>query len=410
VIVFDGEEIRKGMLPTLEQRYFGGQGEERLYSVTVWSRSTPGSIVYKSDDSRPLVWEDASANLFMLRFEDLAGDDRVAFTGLRRFADRRERGRRPLRDMVPGRDAGYWRLAAARRGESLDEAVDAAQRKNLLVSSGILLLLGGSVLLIVAGAVRVRRLAERQMDFVAGVTHELRTPIAVVCSAGENLADGLVVDASQVRRYGATIRDEGRRLAEMVEQALDFAGIHSGRRRLSAEVLDVSGLLEEVCASFAQRLQDRGFTLERRLGHDLPMVRGDAAALRRAFQNLVDNAMKYSGDSRWIGVKAEAVTLDGKAHVRIAVEDLGLGIAPSEKERVFEPFFRGREAQASQEHGFGLGLSLVKRIVVAHGGEIVAESAPAKGASFVITLPAAQPSESRNLVEGRVNGIADSAR
>jgi len=264
--------------------------------------------------------------------------------------------------------------------------------------------------LIVAGAVRVRRLAERQMDFVAGVTHELRTPIAVVCSAGENLADGLVVEASQVKKYGATIRDEGRRLSEMVEQALDFAGIHSGRRRLASEPLDVARVLEEVCTALSLRLRDRGFTLERRIAGDLPAVRGDSGALRRVFQNLLDNAMKYSGASRWIGVRAEAAVMDGRPVVRIAVEDRGLGIAHHEKERVFEAFFRGREAQASLEHGFGLGLSLVRRIVTAHGGHITVESEASKGSTFVVTLPALEAQESVAIAEGKVNGIPDSAR
>src|SRR5262249_57657133 len=108
-------------------------------------------------------------------------------------------------------------------------------------------------------------------------------------------------------------------------------------------------------------------------------VKADAAALSRAIQNLLSNAMKYGGDSRWIGLSAEPVkTIDGE-EVQIRVSDRGLGIAPSEQERVFEPFYRGKEAQAAQIRGNGLGLSLVKHILAAHGGPLTLPSNARQG-------------------------------
>jgi two-component system, OmpR family, sensor histidine kinase SenX3 len=109
--------------------------------------------------------------------------------------------------------------------------------------------------------------------------------------------------------------------------------------------------------------------------------------LSRAIQNLLSNAMKYGGDSRWIGLSAEPVKTANGEEVLIGVSDRGLGIAPSEQERVFEPFYRGKEAQAAQIRGNGLGLSLVKHIVAAHGGRVSVESKVGQGSEFVLRLP-----------------------
>jgi signal transduction histidine kinase len=270
----------------------------------------------------------------------------------------------------------------------VDHVVAAARRRNLAVSFGILALLGASTALVVASAQRSRRLAERQVEFVAGVSHELRTPVSVICSAAENLADGLVEEPAQVRRYGVMLRDEGRRLAEMVEQVLEFAGTYSGRRTYRSEPIDVARLIDEALDLSSAELRRAEFSVVRDFGPGLPVVRGDAAALRRAVQNLVGNSLKYGAEGRWVGVRVAAVSEAGRPEVRITVEDHGRGIPAAELARVFEPFFRGREAVAAQTRGFGLGLSLVKRVAEAHGGRVSVDSAPGRGAAFAIHLPA----------------------
>jgi signal transduction histidine kinase len=144
------------------------------------------------------------------------------------------------------------------------------------------------------------------------------------------------------------------------------------------------------------------------MGVGVPAIDGDEGALRRALGNLLDNARKYSGPSRWIAVGVEATTLDGRPAVRFAVEDRGLGIEAKERGRIFEPFYRSREAQAGREHGFGLGLSLVQRIVQAHRGVVKVDSVPGEGSVFSIVVPAAKPQEA-GATEGEIHGIADSA-
>ncbi|MDQ3012045.1 MAG: HAMP domain-containing histidine kinase, partial [Acidobacteriota bacterium] len=284
------------------------------------------------------------------------------------------------------------------RAGSLDAAVANVRRRNLGISFGILLLLGISVGFIVMSSRRAERLATQQMEFVSGVSHELRTPLAVICSAAENLADGvpgLIDSRDQFKRYGGLIRDEGRRLTGMVEQILEFAGAQSGKRTYDLRPADQSALtrvIEHALAAYHQQLTERGFEVEKKIAADLPIVSADADSLVRAVQNLLSNAMKYSGDSRWISLSLETLKTDRGNEVQIKVSDRGLGIAPSELAHIFEPFYRGKDVVASQIHGNGLGLSLVKHIVEAHGGHVNVESKFGQGSVFTLHLPA-KPTE-----------------
>jgi signal transduction histidine kinase len=265
--------------------------------------------------------------------------------------------------------------------------VAAARRRNLAVGFGILLLLGLSVGLLVTVARRAERLARQQVEFVAGVTHELRTPLAVIRSAGENLADGLVADPAQVRSYGGLVRDEGRRLSELVEQVLELAGATSARGAVRRPV-SLPKVVAEALRSVEIERAAAGVTVDADVPSDLPPVAGDEAALVRAVHNLLDNAVKYAGEPRWVGVRARAAG----GRVELAIEDRGLGIAEQEQALIFEPFFRGEEAVSRQIRGTGLGLSLVRRIVEAHRGSIAVASAGV-GARFVVTLPVADAPE-----------------
>jgi signal transduction histidine kinase len=139
---------------------------------------------------------------------------------------------------------------------------------------------------------RARRLATQQMEFVSTVSHELRTPLAVICSAGENLADGVVRDPDQLKSYGSLVRNEGRRLAEMVEQVLSFAGIQSGLKKYRLVPVEAASLVERALAAFEMLLRDEGFRIERNVTADSVMVQADPPSMDRALQNLVSNAIK----------------------------------------------------------------------------------------------------------------------
>ena len=284
---------------------------------------------------------------------------------------------------------GNWRILVQHAAGSVDAAVAAVRRRNLWLSFGILAILATSVGLIVTNARRSERLASQQMDFVATVSHELRTPLAVIRSAAQNLSAGVVHDAAQARRYGDLIEDEGRRLTEMVEQVLEFAGMSGNRQPPMARPVDVAALVHEVTASCTTLAEAGPFKLDVDVPADLPAVVADEGALRRALHNLVTNAFKYAAEGRWVGVSARKVATRSGDEVQVAVSDRGRGISSDDLPHLFEPFYRGRYAIERQIHGNGLGLSLVKRIAEAHGGRVSVTSTPESGSTFTLHLPAA---------------------
>lgn len=258
------------------------------------------------------------------------------------------------------------------------------RRRNLAISSSVLGILGLSVALLFVSTRRAHDLARQQLEFVATVSHELRTPLAVIRSAADNLADGVVHDEMRVRQYGELVRREGVRLTDLVEQILEFAGLQSGERSLARRPVEIDGVLREVAAAAQEAARER-LTVDLALADHLPAVLGDEAALRRVFQNLIGNAVKYGAGAGWVGVEA-AVDV---SRIAVTVRDRGIGIAPGDQERIFDPFYRAADVVSAQVQGAGLGLSLVKRIVEAHGGRITVESEPGTGSAFVVTLPIA---------------------
>jgi signal transduction histidine kinase len=227
------------------------------------------------------------------------------------------------------------------------------------------------------------------MELVAGVTHELNTPLAAIRSAGQNLADGVVADPDQVRRYGALIEREGQRLSALVGQALKLAGIESGARVWRPEPAPVADAVQETLADCRWLLAENETEVETEIPGDLPDVVMDRGALGLIVRNLVDNAARHGGAGKWVGVRAR-LEPDGR-HVLLSVEDRGPGIAPEDRPHLFEPFYRGRGVVGSAIPGSGLGLDLVRRAAAAHGGTVSVSPGPGgRGALFSVRLPAAR--------------------
>jgi signal transduction histidine kinase len=292
-------------------------------------------------------------------------------------------------DAGPGAES-RWLLLATHQAGSLTAAVSAVRRRNLLLSSGILLLLTTAVGLIAVSARRAQTLARQQIEFVAAVSHELRTPVSVIDTAARNLADGFVSDPARVRRYGSTISTEARRLTDTVERVLQLSGIAAGSAAVPHAAVSVEQLVRDSLAACQPELDARAIRVEVSLPDALPDVHGDAPALRSALQNLISNAIKYGGDARWLGISARAASGPQQPPmVSLTVSDRGLGIAPEDRARVLEPFYRGRLAMRLQIPGSGLGLHLVSRIVAAHHGRISIVSEPDAGTQVTLTLPVA---------------------
>jgi signal transduction histidine kinase len=237
-----------------------------------------------------------------------------------------------------------WRLLVKHPSGSLEGAVNAARRRNLIVSSSILAVLGASMGLLVVSTRRAQQLARQQLEFVASVSHELRTPLAVIRSAGENLADGVVHEEEQVRKYGELVRTEGRRLTDMVEQILEFAGIESGQRGFALRPVALAPMLHDIVDSSRSLIDGAHIEVEYAIADRLPPVLGDEAALRRVFQNLVANAIKYGVRGGWTGIRARQTGRE----VLVTIADRGIGIAPAEQARIFEPFYRAPDVIAAQ--------------------------------------------------------------
>jgi signal transduction histidine kinase len=434
VLVMDRDYITRELLPGLAQQHFRQTGDGFDYHVAVVSRADR-AMVYGSTDSfapKPDTAADAAVDFFQVRTQDFGS---IA-AEVRRFTSTIT-GRSPgsvggnssiFREQIvfppdvrgpatppesgpvsiivqqsgsvksKGTDGSAvetritgmmavarWRLLVKHPSGSLESAVNAVRRRNLIVSSSILAVLGASVGLLMLSTRRAQELARQQLEFVATVSHELRTPLAVIRSAGENLADGVVHDQQQVRQYGQLVRNEGRRLTDMVEQILEFAGIESGQRGFALRPVPLVPLLHDIVDSSKSLIESAGIELEYALPDRLPPVLGDDAALRRAFQNLIANAIKYGERGAWMAIRARHTGRE----VLVTVADRGIGIAPAEQAKIFDPFYRAPEVIAAQIQGAGLGLSLVKRIVEAHGGRVIVQSAPGAGSEFTVALPAA---------------------
>jgi signal transduction histidine kinase len=417
IIRLDTSFLRGEFLPALIERHFRqGTGDE--YRVAVVNRRDPSDVIHASnvDDVKDLVARhDAEADLFGLRPDQFQ---------LIRQADRSLRGAGPpagerrrnlffslmvRRPPGPG-EAGSaraegaaaspldgllrWKLVARHKAGSLEAAVGGARTRNTALSFGMLLLMALTVGALARTARRSERLARQQIEFVAAVSHELRTPVSVIGAAAENLADGLVTDPSRVKQYGARIQSESRRLGDTVERVLLFAGIESGHAVGHRTALPVRALVGEAVAALQSAIADAGATVEVEMPDDLPPVLADRPALRSCVANLIVNAIKYGGPEGHVRVTASAAAGRKGPEVRIAVADRGLGIAAADLPHIFEPFYRGAEAQARQIQGNGLGLSIVKGIVEAHGGRVTVQSTAGTGSTFVLHLPALKGDES----------------
>jgi signal transduction histidine kinase len=223
------------------------------------------------------------------------------------------------------------------------------------------------------------RLAELRSDFVSTVTHELKTPIASIRAMGETLARDRIADPATRAEYAQTIVQESKRLARLIDNLLAYSRITDVTEVYSFEPVDVHSLVEEILQGFSPQLSQQRFEVHVEIARGLPRVRGDRTALRLMLENVVDNAIRYSGASRWVGVTASA----DSGRCTIEISDRGIGIPRDDIERVTQRFHRGRNAGSG---GSGLGLAIVSRIVSDHGGTLDIESALDRGTSVRVGL------------------------
>jgi signal transduction histidine kinase len=380
VLELEPESLRSTLFPDLLSTHLGISGKLG-YDAQITAAADPSAVLYTSTSAVRSSNPDASVLLGDIHFPGPGGP------GAR---GGRDGGRGPV--PPPGAGPGRWRLNVWNKSGSLDTLVARTRARNLAISAGLLLLILAAVATLYRLSRQAQRLGEAQLNFVAGVSHEFRTPLTVIRTAAFNLQGKLAGRPDQVSRYGALIQSETDRLTALVEQVLRFAGASAGHVIRSREPHSVDALIDEGLHSSRASLEGPSLVVEKHIEPNLPFVMADSLAMRHALQNLVDNALKYGTEgSHWIGIFAAAVATDAGPAVEIRVADHGPGIPLDEQKRLFDPFFRGRRAIQDQIHGTGLGLNLVKRIVEAHGGTITVRSEPLQGTEFVIRIPAAPP-------------------
>ncbi len=237
--------------------------------------------------------------------------------------------------------------------------------------------------------------SELKSSFVADVSHELKTPLALIRLFGETLAQGRVQSAEKRQEYYEIITRESTRLTHLINNILDFSRIDAGRKEYKFEPIDVGQVVGRTYNSYRFDLDHNRFEHHLEIAPGLPQVSADADAIAQAVLNLMNNAVKYCDDERYLSVTVTPDTRRGRHGVLISVRDRGIGIRPEVRRRLFEGFFRASDERVRRQRGAGLGLALVKHIVDAHGGSIDVESRLVKGSAFRIFLPQTPPSDGR---------------
>lgn len=245
--------------------------------------------------------------------------------------------------------------------------------------------------------IRQLELAQLKSGFVSNVSHELKTPIALIRLAVETLEMGRVNNEAEREKFIGTIGRETMRLSRLVDNILDFARLEAGQKVFRFESVDVLALVRETLESFRLRLEDQGFAVAVDLPESLPPVRADATALTHCLLNLLDNAIKYSRQRRELRIAAEP--RDG--FVAISVSDRGIGISPADQKRIFEKFVRVETGLVHDVKGAGLGLSLVDQIMRAHGGRVEVASVLGEGSTFTLVIPAADEARAVDDLEAK---------
>ncbi len=355
VLELDSEYLRETWLPGLVTKHLNPK-EDIIYDVVIRSKEFPENVIYSTGPAA------------------VANGAKSVSTEFNHFGTDSARFRN-------GPPNGRWIMKVSHRAGSVDSLVAGYRMRNLAIALALNGLILASGWMLLRTARRSRHLAEEQMRFVANVTHELRTPLTVIRGAAHNLRRGIVRDPGGIARYSSLIIEHAESLGAMVEQVLNFSGDRRGEP--VRQPVELGQVLRDAVTTVKSDARFSTCQIDIHLPASIPILMGDADALRRAFQNLLENAAKHGGAGEPIGV---TVVVRDRV-VDVMVEDRGPGISADELSEIFTPFFRGNRARSRQVHGSGLGLSLVRETAKAHGGDVTVRSEPNKGSTFTLSLP-----------------------
>jgi signal transduction histidine kinase len=269
------------------------------------------------------------------------------------------------------------------QGTSADAIAGRWVQQSILILGVLSVLMIGGLVLTYRSVNKEVGLARLKSDFVSNVSHELRTPLSLIQLYAETLELGRINTQEKKEEYYRIIRKESERLGRLINNILDFSRIEAGRKEYDLRETDIGELVQSTLDAYRYQIEKQGFEFELSIDSNIPAVRLDREAIARALVNLVNNALKYSADQKFLRVKLYRT--DGV--VKLEVADRGIGIAHRDQSKIFEKFYRTCDPLVHNTKGSGLGLSLVRHITHAHGGEVEVESAPGKGSKFTLSLP-----------------------
>lgn len=277
----------------------------------------------------------------------------------------------------------HYEIGIKARGTTLRDAIKerTAMNLRLLIVLNVSLLFGAALIGYIVR--REMKLTRLKSDFVANVSHELRTPLSLISMFSESLMLGRVKNEEKQREYYRIIHGETERLSGLVNKILSFSKMEAGKRVYNFAEISITDLIKRVYNSYEYHLEQKGFASELRLPQEELIISGDEHALEEVIINLLDNAIKYSAEKKFVAVSVSAES----GFVKISVADRGIGIPKEDQKRVFEKFFRAESSEVHSTKGTGLGLSIVKQIAEAHKGKITFSSETGKGSVFTLVIP-----------------------
>lgn len=276
-----------------------------------------------------------------------------------------------------------WKLRTGYGDQTIEEIVSKNTRPQMALMIVLALVMGCGVFFVAGAAAREVRVAELKTNFVASVSHDLKTPLALIQLFAETLELGRVRKPERAVEYYRIINGEARKLTRLIENILDFSKMEAGLRPYRMAPTDVGDLIQEVLARMGNQFTQNQFKVETQIEPNLPRVQADGDAVEQAVENLLNNAMKYSGESRDIEVDVRR----RNRHVVVSVTDHGLGIPRREQKRIFRKFYRVESELGGGPQGCGLGLAIVDHTMRGHGGFVGVESEPDHGSTFTLHFP-----------------------
>lgn len=276
-----------------------------------------------------------------------------------------------------------WRVRTSYGVQTIPEIVNASTRPQMALMIVLALVMAGGVFFVASAAAREVRVAELKSNFVASVSHDLKTPLALIQLFAETLELGRVRTTERANEYYRIINTEARKLTRLIENILDFSRMEAGLRPYRTAPADIGELTRQVLDQMHSQFNQGQFTVHVEVEPRLPRVRVDEGAVVQAIENLLANAIKYSGESREIDVHVGRAN----SHVCVSVKDHGVGISRRDQKKIFRKFYRVDRGLGGGPQGCGLGLAIVDHTMRGHGGFVRVDSEPDRGSTFTLHFP-----------------------